>query len=76
MASSKGEETLTQLAPRFGVYPRSFLSGSRRRWTPDRHLHRQSHPAKTHEQEIKEVHADIGRLTVEPDFLAEAFMKR
>jgi hypothetical protein len=33
-------------------------------------------PQKSHEQEIRELHAKIGQLTVERDFLAVAFGKK
>lgn len=69
-----GDLTTSQLAARHGIHPNQitqwkaqarsgmvevFSRGSEKR-------------AKSHEQEIKELHAKIGQLTVERDFLAKA----
>ena len=32
-----------------------------------------AHKEKSHEEEVKELHAKIGQLTVERDFLSKAF---
>ena len=71
----RGEQTLAVLAARYNVHPNLitnwkkqareglvdvFTGGSQRRDTE-------------HESEIKELHAKIGQLTVEKDFLSKAF---
>lgn len=71
----KGEETLAQLSVRYGVHPNliaqwkklamdglvAIFSGK-----PERQQ-------ECSEAQIKELHAKIGQLTVERDFLAKAF---
>ena len=71
----RGEQTLAELAARYNVHPNLitkwkkqakeslvdiFAGGGQRR-------------DAEHEAEIKELHAKIGQLTVEKDFLAKAF---
>lgn len=73
----KGEETLAQLASRFGVHPTQISTWKQQALDGLTDIFTgRATPQKTHEKEIKELHAKIGQLTVERDFLAEAFGKR
>jgi transposase len=71
----KGEQTMSELASRFGLHPNmianwkrqainnmaeSFSSKAERNRTAD-------------DKQINDLHAKIGQLTVERDFLAKAF---
>lgn len=71
----KGEETMAQLASRFGVHAnmiakwkREAVEGLAEVFTDKRQKRE-----KDSEAQIKELHAKIGQLTVERDFLAKAF---
>ena len=71
----KGEETLAQLASRFEVHPnliaqwkRSAVAGM-----ADIFTKRLSGYESDHANTVKELHAKIGQLSVERDFLAKAF---
>lgn len=71
----KGEETLAQLASRFEVHPnliaqwkRSAAEGMAEIFTK-----KFSGSEVDHANTVKELHAKIGQLTVERDFLAKAF---
>lgn len=73
----KGEETLAQLASRFSVHPTQIsswkqqaLDGLADIFSSKTDFH------KGHEQEVKVLHAKIGQLIVERDFLAEAYGKK
>ncbi len=73
----KGEETLAQLASRFGVHPTQISSWKQQALDGMADIFSgKASPQKAHEQEIKTLHAKIGQLTVERDFLADAFGKR
>jgi transposase len=71
----KGEETIAQLASRFAVHPnlitqwkRSAVEGMAETFTK-----KVSGYESDHANTVKELHAKIGQLTVERDFLAKAF---
>ena len=73
----KGEETLAQLASRFGVHPTQISSWKQQALDGITGIFAgKATPQKAHEKEIKELHAKIGMLTVERDFLAEVSGKR
>ena len=75
--SIKGEETLAQLASRFSVHPTQISSWKQQALEGITDTFSgKSRPGKDHEQEIKELHAKIGQLMVERDFLAAAFGKK
>ena len=73
----KSEETLAQLASRFSVHPTQISTWKQQALDGMADVFSgKAGPQKAHEQEIKELHAKIGQLTMERDFLAEAFGKR
>ena len=77
LEAMKGEETLSQLASRFGVHPNMIAQWKRHAMggMVDVFAKKTSGSAGDHESTIKELHAKIGQLTVERDFLAKAFGK-
>lgn len=73
----KGEETLVQLASRFGIHPTQISAWKQQALEGMEDIFSgKAGPQKAHEREIKELHAKIGQLTVERDFLAVAFGKK
>lgn len=73
----KGEETLAQLASRFGVHPTQISSWKQQALDglPDI-FSGKANTQKSHDVEVKKLHAKIGQLMVERDFLADAFGKK
>ena len=71
----KGEETSSQLAYRYGVHPTQVTQwkSQARDGMAEVFLGKADRKERDHESEVKELHAKIGQLTVERDFLAKAF---
>jgi len=71
----KGEETAAQIASRYGVHPTQVTQwkSQARDGMAEVFLGKADRKEKDHESEVKELHAKIGQLTVERDFLAKAF---
>ena len=71
----KGEETLSQLAGRYGVHPNQIAQWKRQAkdGLEDVFSSKAAKKKVDHEANIKELHAKIGQLTVERDFLSKAF---
>ena len=74
IAALKEQETLSELVHRFGVsamtiskWKQEFLHGSSKVFEGARSAEKEDS-----EEEIQKLHATIGRLTVERDFLADA----
>jgi len=71
----KGEQTISELAGRYGLHPNMIANWKRQAIQNMAEIF----SAKTEraraadEARIKELHAKIGQLTVERDFLAKAF---
>ena len=71
----KGESTVHELASRFGIHPNMIAKWKRQAAEGMASVFEgkaQSSEAMN-EAQLKELHAKIGQLTVERDFLAKAF---
>lgn len=71
----KGESTVQELASRFGVHPNMIAQWKRRAIEGMSETFRSKSGSNDtlSEEQVKELHAKIGQLTVERDFLAKAF---
>ena len=69
-----GDSTTAQLAERHGVHPNQITQwkAQARAGMAEIFSRGPDKKAKSHDQQIKELHAKIGQLTVERDFLAKA----
>ena len=70
-----GGQTLSELSARHGVHPNMIAQWKRRvqEGLPDLFLRKAATGDESRETEIKELHAKIGQLLVEKDFLSRAF---
>ena len=70
-----GELTLTEIAAKHDIHPNLVQQWRRhaKESMPDLFSGKAAAHQKSREAEIKELHAKIGELTVEKDFLAKAF---
>lgn len=67
----QGELTLAQIAKKYGVHP-NMIAGWKRQLTQDAaslFVRGKVDQGKASETQIKELHAKIGQLTIEKDFL-------
>ena len=71
----KGEKTMAELGDKFGVHPNMIALWKRQAIASmgDIFLKKSERNQKAGDDEIKELHAKIGELTIERDFLAKAF---
>jgi transposase len=71
----KGEATLSELASRFGIHPTMIAQWKRQaaQGMVDVFSGKAGRHEIDQEARIKELHAKIGQLTVERDFLSKAF---
>ena len=71
----KGEATLSELASRFGIHPTMIAQWKRHaaQGMVDVFSSKAGRHEIDQEARIKELHAKIGQLTVERDFLSKAF---
>ena len=70
-----GAHTMSELSARHGVHPNMISQWKRRvqESLPELFTRKSAGRDGSREAEIKELHAKIGQLTVEKDFLAKAF---
>jgi transposase len=73
----KGEQTLSELGSRYGVHPNMITTWKRQAMEnmADAFSNKTDRTRAAGEAQIKELHAKIGQLTVERDFLAKAFSR-
>jgi transposase len=71
----KGEATVAELATRFGIHPNMVTQWKRQaiEGIAEVFTGKAGNNGTLHEEQVKELHAKIGQLTVERDFLAKAF---
>jgi len=69
------QKSLTPELSRYGVHPNQVTQWKRqaKEGMSEVFLGKADRKEKDHESEVKELHARIGQLTVERDFLAKAF---
>ena len=70
-----GAHTMSELSAKHGVHPNMISQWKRRvqESLPELFSRKVSSGEASREAEIKELHAKIGQLTVEKDFLSKAF---
>lgn len=75
LAALKEESTITEIAVKFGVHPNQVGQWKRRavEGLADVFSGRTGQESTDQEAKVKELHAKIGQLQVERDFLAKAF---
>lgn len=72
LAAIRGDRTLAELAAQFDVHPNQIQEWKKRLVGGAEQLFENgSRPGKDPEAAVKELHAKIGQLTMERDFLSE-----
>jgi transposase len=72
LAALKGDKTLSELAQQFDVHPNQITQWKQQVVDNVSQLFAKDSSGKAHEEnQIKELHAKIGQLTVENDFLSK-----
>ena len=71
----RGEVTIAEIAARFGIHPNQVSEWKKQavEGLADVFSGKSGRNDSAHEAQIKELHAKIGQLTVERDFLGRAF---
>lgn len=73
MAALKGDKTLAELAQQYEVHPNQIQDWKKRLVTEAERLFENGHTQTgSGEEKIQELHAKIGELTMEKDFLSKA----
>ena len=71
----RGEKTLSQLAAEHGIHQTQIATWKRQATesVAEAFAHKKVSKEKEHEQTVEQLHAKIGQLLVEKDFLLKAF---
>ena len=76
IAAIKGEHTLSELAARFELHPTQIQQWKRQLLDGSKDVFGASEKERKHvESEVKELHAKIGQLTMERDFLSRTLSR-
>jgi len=75
VAAIKGDKTLAELAEQFGIHPTQITDWTQQWLASAADVFGGPPTAKTAEPDLKVLHAKIGPLTLENDFLAGALTK-
>ena len=69
----KGEQTLSELSARFGIHPTQIQQWKRQLVEGSKDVFGASEKERKRiESEVKDLHAKIGQLTMDRDFLSQA----
>ncbi len=72
LAAIRGDKTLSELAEQFEVHPNQIQDWRRKLLDNAAELfERNARPSEESEHKVKELHAKIGQLTMERDFLEQ-----
>ncbi len=70
----KGEKTMSALATQYALHPNQIQQWKKQLLEGSKDVFGSSEKERKHfESEVKELHAKIGQLTMERDFLSKAF---
>ena len=75
LAAIKGDKTIAELAEQFDVHPNQISEWKQQLLDSAADVFGSARHVKTPEPDLKVLHAKIGQLTLENDFLEEALTK-
>jgi transposase len=75
LAALRGDKTLTEIAAQFDVHPNQITQWKQQAVENMAGVFDKGAGGQVSEDELKELHAKIGQLTLENDFLERAFGK-